>query len=168
MEPFMLYPDMPAGGWEKSAMPRYNKPGMGKTLRKEAGIEGLHLKYRLIDHIPNSLNAHSLISKLSSSAEKWKMAMNIYKSYFEEGQDIGNWNVLEEIIRTAGMSILPPEAPTPGSKQADELMRTVLRIRVKGVRTVPYILIQEIIPLTGLYDTDVLESYIRRASKICR
>ena len=98
--PFQLNPDMPKEGIERSkyleikfggrefAQPMYDK------MTKEANKEGLNFNLDKIKKTPNTVFSHLLIKLAEQSNTHQKIKEKIYQSYFINGLDIGNKEIL--------------------------------------------------------------------------
>ena len=98
--PFQLNPDMPKEGIERSkyleikfggrefAQPMYDQ------MTKEANKEGLNFNLDKIKKTPNTVFSHLLIKLAEQSNTHQKIKEKIYQSYFIDGLDIGNKEIL--------------------------------------------------------------------------
>jgi predicted DsbA family dithiol-disulfide isomerase len=98
--PFQLNPDMPKEGIERSkyleikfggrefAQPMYDQ------MTKEANKEGLNFNLDKIKKTPNTVFSHLLIKLAEQSNTHEKIKEKIYQSYFIDGLDIGNKEIL--------------------------------------------------------------------------
>ena len=101
--PFQLNPDMPKEGIERSkyleikfgrkelAQPMYDQ------MTIEAKKEGLNFDLDKIKKTPNTLFSHLLIELAQRTNTQNEVKEKIYQSYFIEGVDIGNKEVLINI-----------------------------------------------------------------------
>ena len=101
--PFQLNTDMPKEGIERSkyleikfggkefAQPMYNQ------MAKEANKEGLNFNLDKIKKTPNTIFSHLLIKLAEQSNVHNEIKEKIYQSYFIEGLDIGDKEVLINI-----------------------------------------------------------------------
>jgi len=101
--PFQLNPDMPQEGIErdqylkikfggkKLAQPMYNR------MTEEAEKEGLDFNLNRIKKTPNTVLSHLLIKLAQQTNVQNQVKEKIYHSYFIDGLDIGNKEVLIKI-----------------------------------------------------------------------
>ncbi len=101
--PFQLNTDMPKEGIERSkyleikfggkefAQPMYDR------MTEEANKEGLNFNLDNIKKTPNTVISHLLIKLAERSNVHNKVKEKIYHSYFVEGLDIGNKEILVNI-----------------------------------------------------------------------
>ena len=103
--PFQLNPDMPQEGIErdqylkikfggkKLAQPMYDR------MTEEAEKEGLDFNLNRIKKIPNTVLSHLLIKLAKKTNVQNQVKEKIYHSYFIEGLDIGNKEILINIAK---------------------------------------------------------------------
>ena len=101
--PFQLNPDMPEEGIERSkyleikfggkefAQPIYDQ------MTDEAKNEGLNFNLDKIKKTPNTIFSHLLIELAKKNNKQNEIKEKIYQSYFIEGLDIGNKEILINI-----------------------------------------------------------------------
>ena len=101
--PFQLNPDMPKEGIQRSkyleikfggkefAQPMYDQ------MTKEAKKEGLNFNLDKIKKTPNTVFSHLLIKLAEQSNVHNEIKEKIFKSYFIEGLDIGDKEILINI-----------------------------------------------------------------------
>ena len=101
--PFQLNPDMPQGGVERDqylnikfggkefAQPMYDR------MTEEANKEDLNFNLNNIKKTPNTVLSHLLIKLAEQTNAQNQVKERIYHSYFIEGLDIGNKEVLTKI-----------------------------------------------------------------------
>jgi len=101
--PFQLNPDMPKEGIErdkyleikfggkKFAQPMYDQ------MTNEAKKEGLNFNLDNIKKTPNTVLSHLLINLAKKNNTQNEIKEKIYQSYFIEGLDIGNKEILINI-----------------------------------------------------------------------
>ena len=101
--PFQLNPDMPEEGIERSkyleikfggkefAQPMYDQ------MTNEAKKEGINFDLNKIKKTPNTVSSHLLIELAQKNNLQNEIKEKIYQSYFIEGLDIGNKEILINI-----------------------------------------------------------------------
>ena len=101
--PFQLNPDMPQEGIERDQYLKIKFGGkelaqpMYDRMTEEANKEGLNFKLDDIKVTPNTVFSHLLIKLAQQTNVQNEIKEKIYQSYFIEGLDIGNKEVLIEI-----------------------------------------------------------------------
>ena len=165
--PFLLYPNIPAGGIHKSAFAGKTRPGMGRSLRIEANKEGIEINYRLIENIPNSLEAHRLLWLAGKGGKQYTLARNLFRAYFEEGQNLEDPAVL---LAEAGKSGVE-EAVIRRFGQAEagriEVLAAIEEIRnERYITVVPTFILNDQHLITGIQSDEVLSKYLLRAAAL--
>jgi predicted DsbA family dithiol-disulfide isomerase len=108
--PFQLNPDMPKEGIERDkyleikfggknfAQPMYDQ------MTSEAKKEGLNFNFNDIKKTPNTVFSHLLIELAKQNNLQNEVKEKIYQSYFIEGLDIGNKEILINIAKKFNIS----------------------------------------------------------------
>ena len=101
--PFQLNPDMPQEGIERDQYLKIKFGGkelaqpMYDRMTEEAKKEGLNFKLDDIKITPNTIFSHLLIRLAQQTNVQNEIKEKVYQSYFVEGLDIGNKEVLTKI-----------------------------------------------------------------------
>jgi predicted DsbA family dithiol-disulfide isomerase len=101
--PFQLNPDMPQEGIERDQYLKIKFGGkefaqpMYDRMTEEANKEGLNFNLNNIKKIPNTVPSHLLIKLAEQINVQNQIKEKIYQSYFIEGLDIGNKEILINI-----------------------------------------------------------------------
>ena len=101
--PFQLNPDTPKEGIERDQYLKMKFGGkefaqpMYDHMTEEAKKEGLNFNLDNIKKTPNTIFSHLLIKLAKQTSVQNEVKKKIYQSYFIEGLDIGNKEILIEI-----------------------------------------------------------------------
>ena len=101
--PFQLNPDMPKEGIERVQYLKIKFGGkefaqpMYDRMTEEAEKEGLNFNFNNIKKTPNTVLSHLLIKLAEQTKVQNQVKEKIYYSYFVEGLDIGNKEILINI-----------------------------------------------------------------------
>lgn len=165
--PFQLNPGIPDEG-----MPRaeYRKAKFGSVERgrqldarvaSEGSGEGIAFAFDRIERTPNTRAAHQLIELAQSQENDPGMAGRVvdalFRGYFEEGKDIGNPNVLDEIARASGVSGWPGHANATSVADKEEGVRGL------GISAVPTFIFDRKLGVSGAHPPEALADAIRQA-----
>jgi len=165
-QPYVLYPHIPKGGLPKEHFAKRTRPGMGRSLKYEAAQEALEIKYKNIERIPYSLEAHRLLALIPDIAVKNKLAKQIFVNYFENGQDIESHNFLIEEAKKLGVN----KEVLGRFEFTDQGLETcqafIQEAKEEFINIVPSLRLDHQFLIAGLQDIDVWEKYIRRAAEI--
>lgn len=164
-KPYILYPHIPIGGSPKSEFAKKTKSGMGRSLKHEAAIENIEIKYKLIDRIPNSMEAHRVMSLISDLNVKYNVSKDIFHAYFQEGKNIEDAEVLKNILiknKIDQKIINLFEQPEEG---LDIVKKDLQWADDHHIALVPTIELSSALNILGLQAADVWENYFRRVAK---
>jgi predicted DsbA family dithiol-disulfide isomerase len=141
--PFMLNPDMPAGGMDRRTYLETKFGGKRGAVDaylpvvEEAARSGLKLNLDAIARTPNTLDAQRLIHWAGIEGRQTPVVSALFAAYFIEGRDIGDQGELARIAASCGMDgdliarLLATAADTDDIRARDG------DARQKGVRAVP-------------------------------
>jgi len=161
--PFQLNPDMPAGG-----MPRadYRKAKFGSLERSrqldarlaaEGRGEGIEFAFERMARTPNTIAAHRLIDLAQRQGQGQKVVEELFRAYFEEGKDVGDPKVLDEIAKRGGVSGWPQEA------DAKEVAALEGEMRGLGISAVPTFIFDRKLGVSGAHPPEALAQAMREA-----
>ena len=161
--PFQLNPGIPDEG-----MPRaeYRKAKFGSVERgrqldarvaSEGSGEGIAFAFDRIERTPNTRAAHQLIELAQSQGKGEAVVDALFRGYFEEGKDIGNPNVLDEIARASGVS------GWPGHANATSVADKEDGVRGLGISAVPTFIFDRKLGVSGAHPPEALADAIRQA-----
>jgi len=165
-KPYILYPHIPIGGVPKSDFAKKTKPGMGRSLRKEAEIENIEINYNLIDRIPNSLEAHRLISMIPDLKLKFNISKDIFHAYFQEGKNIEDIEILSQLAMAHNIDQEILYAFANKNSGLQKVQKEIEDANNNFISLVPTIGINADLNILGLQSADVWENYFRRAAKM--
>lgn len=142
--PFQLNPDMPAEGMDRRDYLETKFGGKEGAIRAYAPVleraeaAGLTIDFAAIKRTPNTLDAHRLLHWAGIEGCQDRMAMALFKAYFNEGRDIGDPEVLADLadsLRLDGAMIqrlLATEADRDAIRARDAQFR---EMGISGVPT---------------------------------
>jgi predicted DsbA family dithiol-disulfide isomerase len=161
--PFQLNPEMPQSG-----MPRaeYRKAKFGSLERgqqldarvaAEGRGEGIEFAFARMARTPNTLAAHRLIDLAQRQGQGQKVVDELFRAYFEEGKDVGDPKVLEEIAQRSAVSGWPQEA------DAEEVAALEEEMRGLGISAVPTFIFDRKLGVSGAHPPEALAQAMREA-----
>ncbi len=106
--PFELNPDMPTDGMER-AVYRARKFGPERSAQLDAQMaelgrqEGIGFAFDRMTRTPSTRRAHMLIAAATQHGRGDPVVDALFRTYFEEGRDVGDPDVLREIGVAAGL-----------------------------------------------------------------
>ena len=110
--PFQLNPDMPVEGMTRDDYVRA-KFGGGDRPRQiyqaiaESGREaGIEFQFSRIRRTPNTILSHRLIYFSAKNDRQDEVVGELFRAYFEQGQDLGDLDTLVDIALRSGLDAL--------------------------------------------------------------
>jgi predicted DsbA family dithiol-disulfide isomerase len=168
--PFQLNPDMPVEGMpfeeylaRKFGDPAKLQPGIDEltAMAKTAGIE---LRFDLISQVPNTLNAHRLMSFAAlQRADTSALAERILCGFFSQGLDIADPDVLAVLGSDQGLGSMDIMAALEDETSKRVVLAQEAQVRQSGVTGVPDFLVNKRLFVVGAQRTESLVSVFDRA-----
>jgi predicted DsbA family dithiol-disulfide isomerase len=141
--PFMLNPDMPAGGMDRRAYLEAKFGGKAgaveayRPVAERAEAAGLQLNLADILKTPSTIDAHRLIHWAEMEGVQAAVVDALFKAYFEDGRDIGQAEVLADIADGAGMDASVVLRLLESDADRREIVERDAAARGMGVTAVP-------------------------------
>lgn len=159
--PFQLNPEMPRGGMSRSAYLAAKFGGAERASRiydniRQAGSElGIDFRFDLIQRTPSTLDSHRLVRWSLADGVQNEVVQNLFTAYFENGEDVGDRDVLTRIAGDAGMDAddvrdrLDDDTDLELVRQEDTMARSM------GINGVPCFIIDRKYAVSGAQDVPV-------------
>jgi predicted DsbA family dithiol-disulfide isomerase len=172
--PYQLNPDMPAegvdhkkhlaeklGGEEAVARAHEMLAGLGQ----EAGID---FDFPAVKISPNTLDAHRLLrwAMIEGPEVQSRVAVALFKAYFEEGRNVGDRAVLLDIAEACGMDRAVVTALFSAGADVDSVKEEIGMARDMGVTGVPCFIIDNKYAVMGAQSVDVLTNAFREIAAL--
>jgi predicted DsbA family dithiol-disulfide isomerase len=168
---FRLDPTIPREGVERKAYLKAKfgdgeRPkAMSQALREAGESEGIGFAFDAIAKTPNTTASHCLIRWAGTAGVQDEMVERLFRAYFEEGQDIGNPDVLVELARDAEMDtalvadLLEQDADRQLVEREDALAHRM------GISGVPTFIFANKYAVSGAHDPNALLQIVDRVTK---
>lgn len=171
--PYQLDPAIPAQGKDRQVYMR-EKFGTGSKIDDihkqlvELGEENdIVFDFEAITRAPNTLDAHRLIHWAAQAGPglQDKLVGRLFSLYFEQGQDIGDHDVLVDAAASIGM-----EAPIVARLLQSDADKDAIREEIDtanriGVRGVPCFIIDQKYAVMGAQSASALADAIRQTAE---
>lgn len=160
--PFELNPDMPPAGLDRAQYLQLKFGGVERAGRIYATIanagaeEGIDFRFDRIKRTPNTIASHRLIRWAAGQNRQDAVVERLFTTYFVEGEDIGDHEVLGAIAREAGMD---PELTRELLVRGDdiEVVKAEEQVaRRMGINGVPCFIVDRKYAISGAQDSAVL------------
>lgn len=172
--PYQLNPDMPAEGIDHKkhlaeklggdeAVTRAHE--MLSGLGQEAGIA---FDFPAVKISPNTLDAHRLLrwAMIEGPEVQNRVAVALFKAYFEEGRNVGDRTVLLDIAEACGMDRAVVTALFSAGADVDSVKEEIGMARDMGVTGVPCFIIDNKYAVMGAQSVDVLTNAFREIAAL--
>lgn len=165
--PFFLNPDMPAGGLPRQEYlntkfgGEANARSVYQRITAAARDSGLELNFQAIQRTPNTLDSHRLLHWAGNRQNE--LAEVLFQYYFQNGQDIGDIEVLATAALTVGL-----DASMIRQQLASDLDRDTIRDAAQeahrlNIGGVPFFILDRRYGLSGAQPPEVIVQAIDRA-----
>lgn len=166
--PYQLDPSIPEGGVDRGLYLE-RKFGAQRTdeiharIRESGEAEGIAFAFDLIERTPNTLDSHRLIRWAGAADVQDGVVERLFRTYFEEGGDIGDHATLVGIAEDCGMSSPLVGDLLAGSSDRDEVRQEIEIAQKIGVTGVPCFIFADRLAVMGAQPPEVLAEAIDRA-----
>jgi len=142
-KPYQLRPDTPKEGTPfsdlKKRYPNFEQMQIHlNNMGKDAGINFIE---RTI--IPNTLDSHRLVNYAKKHGDENLMITKLFSSYFEEGKNIGDQQVLAEIAQSAGLDPVAVKKYLASNEDVEAVKHEVQEAQVRDIHGVPHFTISK-------------------------
>ena len=168
--PFQLNPDMPEAGVERDAY-RAQKFGSAERGRQldaqvaEAGrAAGLDFRHDLMTRTPNTVATHRVIRAAEEPGRQHPVVTALFRAYFQEGRDIGDPAVLDEVAAAAGLPGMGAMLATDAHR--DAVLAEDMAARRSGINGVPSFLMDRHLLFSGAMPGPRMAEAFREADVI--
>jgi predicted DsbA family dithiol-disulfide isomerase len=164
--PFLLNPEMPAGGVDRQVYLErkfgsiYRIQRVHGAAKQAAAAEGITLNLDAIRRTPNSMNSHRLIHFASGSTRQAELVQAIFHAYFVRGQDIGDIRTLRQIAEDCGLPGREVETYLWSGGGTSIIESDNTRVHRLGVSGVPCFIFEESYAVAGAQEPDMLARLI--------
>jgi predicted DsbA family dithiol-disulfide isomerase len=124
------YLEAKLGGAERVAATHERLAGMGKAA-------GIDFRFERITRAPNTLDAHRLTRWAATEDRQTLVATELFRRYFEEGEDISDPAVLAAAATAAGLDPAPVARLLAGDADRAEVEAEIAEASGMGVTGVP-------------------------------
>ena len=167
---FQLYPTIPAEGMDRDA---YMKARFGDRARptqvydqivREGESEGIEFRFERIKRMPNTLDAHRLMSMADEHGVQDALVEALFCAYFCEGDDVGDREVLTHLGANAGLDIDQVRDYLDGDQGRQAVERELQWGQVAGISGVPCFILERELAMPGAQDAQTLGMFFERVN----
>lgn len=164
--PFLLNPDIPAGGLPRHEFLTRKFGGEERARRLHATItelghaEGVPFRFERILRMPSSLDAHRLVRFAAREGLAQAMVDTLFHAHFAEGADLGHIDTLVQLAGRVGLDAIGVHRFLDSGAEADAVHAENLRAHRLGINGVPCFVIAGRHAIAGAQEPEVLERLI--------
>lgn len=167
--PFQINPTMPEAGQPfseylaaKFGDPRKLEPAMAE-LTAAGKSEGVDFRFDRLTVVPNTLNAHRLMQLAESEGTNTSLlAEDIFRSFFQDGLDIADRDVLVELGTKNGLQSGEIDKALEDERTRHIVISQEAQVRQSGVTGVPDFLVNKRLFVVGAQSTESLVTVFDR------
>ena len=164
---FMLNPDMPPEGMDRRLYLERKFGGpegadrVYKAIETAATQAGLSVDFTRIQRTPSTIKAHQALRAAQDYGAGDRFIRALFQAYFEQGQDIGQTDVLTSLWAQADLDIHTLESVFDGQRHLDTLMAEQNEARARGISGVPFFVVGGTYALSGAQNKSVFHQVFR-------
>ena len=167
--PYQLNPDLPAEGVDHKTHLAEKLGGAAAVDRAHEMLtglghdDGIDFDFPAVKISPNTLDAHRLMrwAMIEGPEIQERVAIALFKAYFEDGRNVGDRTVLLDIAEAAGMDRAVVCALFSAGADVDSVKEEIGMARDMGVTGVPCFIIDNKYAVMGAQSADVLVKAFR-------
>ena len=161
---FFLHRDLPEEGvdYEKyltSKFRGYSLKTINEPLIKLGKQAGITYNFELIKRIPNTILSNTLIY-LTPPEKKLRMVDRLGELYFEQGANIGDINILIDLVHELELSITPEQLQDP--KNRNVVIEQDNYGKDLGITGVPFFVFEDKFAVSGAQPVSAFKNVIQR------
>ncbi|WPE20278.1 DsbA family oxidoreductase [Shinella zoogloeoides] len=168
--PYQLNPDMPPEGVDHKQHLAEKLGGTDAVNRAHEMLtglgeeDGIEFDFPAVKISPNTLDAHRLLrwAMIEGPEVQNRVALALFKAYFEEGRNVGDRAVLLDIAEASGMDRAVVSALFSAGADVDSVKEEIGMARDMGVTGVPCFIIDNKYAVMGAQSVDVLTDAFRK------
>ncbi|KAL6047110.1 DsbA family oxidoreductase [Balamuthia mandrillaris] len=167
--PYLLLPQLPKEGLDKRAFyrKRVGEERYGVMVRslQELG-KSLNIKFKEDGTIGNTVLSHRLLEYAHRKGKQQETLEQVYKIYFEEGQNLASKDVLLAAAERAGLERTPTEQFLDGEEDLDFVLMLDRELKDnRGVHGVPHFIFNDKYAFGGAQEEAVFTSVFQKVLK---
>ena len=167
--PFFLDPTIPSEGLDRQ---EYMAAKFGEERLKtihdpliKAGQEdGVPYHFDKITRTPNTMDAHRLLRWALVEGKQPEIAEALFMSYWSQGRDVGDQQVLADIAESHGMNREAVLKALASEQDKSEVLAETTQAQKMGVTGVPTYIINRKYGVVGAQSAELLAEQIKKAA----
>jgi len=158
--PYYLRPDTPPEGMELPANVRAHMGPMQARLKQMAEVAGLKMVFP--SRLPNTRLAHEATEYARQHGKAVEFHRAVFERYYGRGEDISQWNVLQDAAREVGLDADEMRQQVESGKFTATVAEQVRDAALLGVDSVPTYILNDRYAIVGAQPYEVFEQAIQQ------
>ncbi|MDQ0320410.1 putative DsbA family dithiol-disulfide isomerase [Pararhizobium capsulatum DSM 1112] len=165
--PYQLNPDLPPEGVDHKAHLAAKLGGAAAVAQAHERLtelgrqDGIAFDFDAVKISPNTLDAHRLLRWAANEGRQNEIASALFRAYFEEGRNVGDRAVLNDVAAKAGLDTAVIDVLLSSDADKDAIGEEIAMARDMGVSGVPCFIIDNKYAVMGAQPADVLVNAFR-------
>ena len=161
--PFQLNPGMQPDGMDRQEylISKFGSSDAAKTIYDniyDEGLkEGINFNFDSIQTTPNSFNSHRLLALAYEKGTQENVLSNLFESYFLNGEDIGDPNILLDIAIKHQIDAENFKSYLSDQENIEPLANEEIQAKKMGISSIPTFIINKQIVVNGAQTTKNFE-----------
>ena len=153
--PFQLNPGMQPDGMDRQEylISKFGSSDAAKTIYDniyDEGLkEGINFNFDSIQTTPNSFNSHRLLALAYEKGTQENVLSNLFESYFLNGEDIGDPNILLDIAIKHKIDAENFKSYLSDQENIEPLANEEIQAKKMGISSIPTFIINKQIVVNG-------------------
>lgn len=153
--PFQLNPGMQPDGMDRQEylISKFGSSDAAKTIYDniyDEGLkEGINFNFDSIQTTPNSFNSHRLLALAYEKGTQENVLSNLFESYFLNGEDIGDPNILLDIAIKHQIDAENFKSYLSDQENIEPLANEEIQAKKMGISSIPTFIINKQIVVNG-------------------
>jgi len=164
--PFDLHPEYPAEGIPRERLAERYGPGIHEQTRR--AIEAAGLTYNPPDVIPNSRKALEVTELARDDGLHAPVHERLMHAYWSEGADIGDDDVLLNIVAETGLDRAEMKAALDERRYADRVDASTREAQLNGIHAIPAFVLGKRLLVLGAQPHEVFEGAVEQLEATTR
>lgn len=160
---FQLNPDMPPEGMDREMylVEKFGSPEQARDIYQrvsEAGAsEGIPFAFERIATTPNTVASHRLIRWSGELGLQDALVTALFEAYFENGANIGDFEVLADIAASAGLEREDVVSFLASGAEESDIQAECRAANMMGIHGVPCFIFDRKYAVSGAHEPEVFE-----------
>jgi predicted DsbA family dithiol-disulfide isomerase len=153
--PFQLNPGIPPDGMDRQEylISKFGSADAAKTvydnIYDEGLKEGINFNFDSIQTTPNSFNSHRLLALAYKKGNQENVLSNLFESYFLNGEDIGDPNILLNIAIKHQIDAEDFKSYLSDQENIEPLANEEIQAKKMGISSIPTFIVNKQIVVNG-------------------